>query len=65
MKHKKNWFKKMHVMFSAGQYRSTEKCYEFFFANYLKILHSQIKIWLNFFINFLSILDHFQVIEIM
>ena len=28
IKHKKNSFKKMRIMFSAGQYQSTEKGYE-------------------------------------
>ena len=35
--------KKLHVIFSAGQYRSTEKSYKYFLlCTYLKILYSQI-----------------------
>ena len=39
---KKNNKKKMHVMFSAGKYRSTEKRLWKNFAKYLKIFYSQI-----------------------
>ena len=46
-------------MFIAGQYQSTEKGNTFFFQ-YQKILYFKIEILLIFFINFSSILDHFQ-----
>ena len=46
-------------MFIAVQYRSTEYGNE----KYQKTFYFQIYIWLIFFIDFLSILDHFQVIK--
>ena len=43
MKDKKMSKKKLHVIFSAGQYRSTEKGYKIIiFAKYLKIWYSKI-----------------------
>ena len=43
----------MHIMFSAGQYRSTEKGYKIYFAKYLKILYIlKLKFYKKFFIHF-------------
>ena len=49
-KGKGKFLKKMHVIFSAGIYRSTEKGYKF--AKYLKIFILQFKFDLNFFYPF-------------
>ena len=57
MKHKKNKEKKI-ILFGAGQNRSTET----FFAKYLQIFILKFK-FVKKNLSFLSILDHFQVLN--
>ena len=49
-------------MLSAGQNQSSEKCL-IIFAKYLKILILKFKLVNKIFLDFLSILDHFQALE--